>query len=112
MKINNNAYGGFIITKNVNNGRPVRYSYREKKENPVLNGWVLLSCDDTQEYVNDTANFMIVGATTIHKLAPAMLEIFDAPYGTDLCWIYKRNKHIGFYDLIGDKEVTVDEILG
>ena len=111
MKINNDVYGGFIISNNVNNGRPIRYSYREKKENPVLNGWVLLSCDDTEDYVNDPANFMIVGATTIYKLAPIMLEIFDAAYGTDLCWLYKKNKHSGFYDLVKDKEVTIEEIL-
>lgn len=54
---------------------------------------------------------MIVGASTIYKLAPVMLEIFDAPYGTDLCWLYQDNIHVGFYDLISDRETTIDEIL-
>ena len=40
-----------------------------------------------------------------------MLEIFDAPYGTDLCWMYEENIHTGFYDLKNDKEVTIEEIL-
>lgn len=112
MQINNSAYGGFIISKNVNKGRPIRYSYREKSSIAQLNGWTLYSCDDDDEYVNSTNNFIIVSATTIYKLAPVMLEIFDAPYGTDLCWLYEKNTHIGFYDLINNKETTIEEILG
>ena len=40
-----------------------------------------------------------------------MLEIFDARYGTDLCWLYEKDVHVGFYDLVQDKEVSIDEIL-
>lgn len=39
------------------------------------------------------------------------LKIFDAPYGTDLCWLYEGDTHIGFYDLILKKDTTIDEIL-
>lgn len=105
------AYGGFIISKNVNRGRPVRYSFREESAISELNGWTLYSCDDDESYVNNPRNFVIVGASTIYKLAPVMLEIFDAPYGTDLCWLYQDNIHVGFYDLISDRETTIDEIL-
>ena len=41
-----------------------------------------------------------------------MMEIFDAPYGTDLCWLYEKDVLIGFYDLENDKETTIDEIVG
>lgn len=112
MQINNSAYGGFIISKNVNKGRPIRYSYREKSSIPQLNGWTLYSCDDDDEYVNNSSNFIVVSATTIYKLAPVMLKIYDAPYGTDLCWLYEKNTHVGFYDLINNKETTIEEILG
>lgn len=40
-----------------------------------------------------------------------MLEIFSAPYGTDLCWLYESGVHIGFYDLVKNKEVTIEQIL-
>ena len=40
-----------------------------------------------------------------------MLEIFNAPYGTDLCWLYEEDVHIGFYDLINEKEISIEEIL-
>jgi hypothetical protein len=111
MKINDNAYGGFVISKNVNKGRPIRYSYREESSLPQLNGWTIYSCDDSDEYVSNSKNFVVVGASTVYKLAPVMLEIFNAPYGTDLCWIYEDNTHVGFYDLANDKDTTIEEII-
>ena len=112
MMINDSAYGGFIVSKNVNRGRPIRYSFREKSAYPELNGWTLYSFDDNQKYVEKPKNFIIIGATSMYKLAPVMLEIFDAPYGTDLCWIYEDNTHVGFYDLANDRDTTIEEILG
>lgn len=112
MQINDDTYGGFIISKNVNKGRPIRYSFREESSLPQLNGWTIYSCDDNDKYINNSKNFIVVSATTILKLAPIILEIFDAPYGTDLCWLYEGNTHIGFYDLADDKNTTIEEILG
>ena len=40
-----------------------------------------------------------------------MEEIFDAPYGTDLCWIYEGGIHVGFYDPVSEKEVSIEEIV-
>ena len=40
-----------------------------------------------------------------------MLEIFEALYGTDLCWLYEEGVHVGFYDLIEERETTIEEIL-
>lgn len=74
MKINDNAYGGFVISKNVNKGRPIRYSYREESSLPQLNGWTIYSCDDSDEYVSNSKNFVVVGASTVYKLAPVMLK--------------------------------------
>jgi len=111
MKIDVSDYGGFMVSKNVNCGRPIRYSYREKSSISELNGWTIYSCDDDQEYVENPNNFVILGANSIYKIAPVMLEIFDAPYGTDLCWIYEENTHVGFYDLANNQDTTIDEIL-
>ena len=111
MEIDDNAYGGFMVSKNVALGRPIRYTYREKSSIPQLNGWTIYSCDDDQEYVEESNNFVILGATSIYKIAPLMMIIFDAPYGTDLCWIYEENVHVGFYDLVKNQDTTIDEIL-
>ena len=127
MKINNTAFGGFVVSENIIKGYPVRYSFREKSEikegYPVrysfrekseikeLNGWTLYSSEDDDEFVSDSRNFKIMNAESICKFAPVMLEIFDAPYGTDLCWLYEEGVHTGFYDLKDDRETTIEEIL-
>lgn len=111
MQINDNKFGGFVVSKNVYLGRPIRYSYREQSSIPELNGWTIYSCDDDQEYVENPDNFMILGASSIYRIAPVMLEIFNAPYGTDLCWLYEKDVHIGFYDLVNEKEISIEEIL-
>lgn len=111
MKMDNSAYGGFVVSKNIISGKPVKYSFREKSSIQQLNGWNFYSVDDNEEYVNDSNNFVILNAESICKIAPVILEIFDAPYGTDLCWLYEDNVHIGFYDLIADRETTISEII-
>lgn len=110
--VNNSAYGGFLISKNILAGVPIRYTYREESSIQQLNGWNLLSEKDDDEYLADPKNFSIVNAESMYKIAPQMIEIYEAPYGTDLCWIYENGVHTGFYDLKQNKEVTIDEILG
>jgi hypothetical protein len=111
MKINNTAFGGFVVSENIIKGYPVRYSFREKSEIKELNGWTLYSSEDDDEFVSDSRNFKILNAESVYKFAPVMLEIFDAPYGTDLCWLYEAGVHTGFYDLKDDRETTIEEIL-
>ncbi|MFJ3388378.1 DUF2185 domain-containing protein [Lysinibacillus sp. NPDC086135] len=109
--VNNIAYGGFIVSKNVLTGIPIRYSYREESQIRQLNGWNILSAEDDDDYVNNSENFVIVNADTISEIAPQMIEIFDAPYGTDLFWIYEEDVNVGFYDLTDEREVSIEEIL-
>jgi len=109
--INNDMYGGLIISKNVLNGVPIRYTYREKSTIAQLNGWNSLSAKDDDEYLADPNNFVVVSAQTIFSIAPQMLEIFEAPYGTDLFWIYEKGVHIGFYDLKTEREVDIEDIV-
>ena len=108
-------YGGFVLSKNIKKGIPVRYSYKEENNIPELNGWTIYSFNDDDEYVSNPDNFEIVGVETIAKYCPMMLIIFDAPFGTDLCWQYTKKitgmEFAGFYDLKNDKDVTIEEIL-
>lgn len=111
------VYGGFVFSKNLLLGKPVRFTFRERSDIPKLNGWTIYSCDDDDDYIANTDNFQIVGSDTIKKYCPMLLKIFNAPYGTDLCWLYKESKlgfvkFIGFYDLKRDCETTIKEILG
>lgn len=111
MKIRNEDFGGFIVSKHIMEGSRIRYSYREKSSIRELNGWTLYSMKDNDTYVNDSRNFVILNAESIQKIAPVLLEIFNAPYGTDLCWLYEDDVHIGFYDLKDEQEISIAEIL-
>lgn len=96
--IGNDAYGGFIVSNNVMSGVPIRYSFREKSSIPQLKGRNLLSEKDDDAYVKDPKNFTIINAESLLKIAPQLLEIFDAPYSTDLFWMYDKGVHTGFYE--------------
>lgn len=111
MIINNSEYGGFIVSKNIIEGQLIKYSFREKSSIQQLNGWNFFSVKDDDEYINNADNFVILSAESIYKIAPVILEIFDAPYGTDLCWLYEKDVHIGFYDLVADKETSIEKII-
>ena len=110
--LNNSQYGGFFVSKNVLNGVPIGYTFREESDLSPLNGWTIFSSQDDDDYVNDPRNFEIVSGQTMFSIAPVMEEIFETPYGTDLVWIYEEGVHIGFHDLTAGKEVTIEEILG
>ena len=109
--INNDEYGGFIVSRNILLGKQIRYSFREKSKIKQLNGWNFYSFDDDNEYISNSKNFVILNAKSMLKIAPIIFEIFDAPYGTDLCWIYEQDVHIGFYDLVENKEASIKEII-
>ncbi len=105
------AYGGFLVSKNVVNGEKIKYMFREESSIPEFNGWNFYSELDDQEYIENPDNFVVLGAKSMHDIYPMILGLFDAPYGTDLCWLYDDNVHIGFYDLKNEREITVEEIL-
>lgn len=96
--INNSDFGGFIVSKNILEGKPIRYTFRDQSIIPPLNGWNLLSIEDDEEYLSDAANFKILGADSIYEIAPVMLEIFEAPYGTDSCWLLRFSRRERNYD--------------
>ena len=111
QKLNpNTAYGGFIVSKRVSEGVPVGWAFREESSLSELNGWTIYSVNDDEEYISNPSTFSILSASSILTLCPVLLEIFDAPYGTDLGWVYKDLVHIGFWDMTRDCEITIPEI--
>lgn len=104
-------YGGFIVSKNVNAGKKITYSFREKSSIPNLNGWTLLADEDGDDCFDDPHNFTVVGMQTILRLAPVMMALFDAPYGTELAWTYQNNEHTGFYDVVHQCSTDMEHIL-
>lgn len=97
--IDNNYYGGFIISKNITkNGFKARWVFRKESSIRECNGWNIYSESDTDEYVRNPDNFEIVSAETILKFVPELLKIYNAPYGTDLTMIYNNGVFVGFFD--------------
>ena len=47
----------------------------------------------------------------MYDINPIILELFHAPYGTDLCWLYDNDIHTGFYDLKLEKEFSIVEMI-
>ena len=56
LEINNNDFGGFVVSNNILDGKAIRYSYREKSAIPQLNGWTLLSIEDDEAYLANSKN--------------------------------------------------------
>ena len=112
QKIDNNYYGGFIISKNITkNGVKAKWVFREQSSINNCNGWNIYSENDNQEYVSNPDNFEIVSAETISKFVPILLKIFDAPYGTDLTLIYEKDVVFTLIDTNSGNELTIEQIL-
>ena len=106
------AYGGFVVSNNVLAGVPARFAVREPSDVPVLNGWTVYSDLDDDAYVSDPGNFSVVAASSVARLAPALLDAFDAPYGTDIALLYDgEGRFAGYWDNEGEREVTLAQVL-
>lgn len=79
------AAGACLATKNVLDGSGrVRWMVRRPSQNPVDNGWQIMSHIDTSEYLNDTSNWQIVDYNELCAIEPALIGIWDMPVGADL----------------------------
>ncbi len=77
--------GGCIITRSIYNGESkLRWIFREESKNENDNGWRVIGDKDTQEYLNNPNNSMIVDFNTLANIEPAVLSIYNMPVGTDL----------------------------
>lgn len=77
--------GGCIITKSLYSGdSTLKWIFREEGVNPADNGWRAIGDSDTETYINDPNNTMVVDFNTLANIEPAVLAIYDMPVGTDL----------------------------
>ena len=77
--------GGVIITKSIYQGTSkLKWFFREESVNPSDNGWRAIGDNDTQEYLNNPENSMVVDFNTLANIEPAVLSVYDMPVGTDI----------------------------
>lgn len=77
--------GGVIISKSIYQGSSkLKWLFREESVNPSDNGWRAIGDKDTQEYLDNPENSMVVDFNTLANIEPAVLSVYDMPVGTDL----------------------------
>ncbi len=77
--------GGVIITKSIYQGTSkLKWFFKEKSVNSSDNGWRAIGDNDTQEYLDNPENSMVVDFNTLANIEPAVLLVYDMPVGTDL----------------------------
>ena len=77
--------GGVMITKSIYQGTSkLKWFFREESVNQSDNGWRAIGDSDTQEYLDNTENSMVVDFNTLANIEPAVLSVYDMPAGTDL----------------------------
>lgn len=77
--------GGCIVTKSLYEGTSkLKWIFRESSVNPADNGWRAIGDTDTEEYINEPRNNLVVDFDRLVEIEPAVLAIYDMPVGTDL----------------------------
>ncbi len=78
------GYGGCFASDMITvQGHKVGFMYREDPEDARLSGWVFLSGEETQEYIDDPDYFEIYNVNTIANYDPDIIQLLDAPYGSE-----------------------------
>lgn len=116
MQIDNSDYGGFIVSKDIiDDNAPIYNIYRIEPKQPGLNGWAILSKNSYDNFNNDDLHLeAIYSAQSLFPVQPIMIDLFDAPFGTDVLFLYTEdepNVPAGFWDLNKDCEISFDQIL-
>lgn len=77
------SFGYVLATRYlVDNGRKVRFMYRERPDSKDDSGWRFFSGDEDQAYVDDPANIAIYDIETILGLDRDVEPYLSAPEGS------------------------------
>ncbi len=75
--------GGTIVTKSILNGTS-KLKWLFRQEAGQGNGWVAFGDRDSQAYVDDPNNMVIVAFNTLANIEPTVANVFYMPVGSDL----------------------------
>lgn len=98
--------GGSVVSNNIlqNKGK-LKWCIKEQPLNALDNGWRFLSDIDTDEYLADASNMSVCDWGTIVEIEPAIINIFNMPFGTDITLLREDNKKSFVYTESGEKVV-------
>ncbi|MEQ1702910.1 MAG: DUF2185 domain-containing protein [Ilumatobacteraceae bacterium] len=66
------SHSAFVSARVARDGEPVRYMYREHAERTGDSGWCLLAVDESDDYLDDVANVVILPLREIVGREPAL----------------------------------------
>ena len=95
--------GGSIVSKSILNGASkLKWLFREDSEHG--NGWIAFGDTDTQEYVDNAENMVVVDFNVLANIEPTVLNVYYMPVGSDLEFRFdKTGKY--FVDTRTGKEI-------
>lgn len=63
-------------------GKQVGYMYRQEPSSSADSGWVFLSGEESQDYLDDPSNLAFYDVNTIANYDPSIIPLLTAPIGT------------------------------
>ncbi|WP_312335311.1 immunity protein Imm33 domain-containing protein [Anaerospora hongkongensis] len=95
--------GGSIVSRNILESKGnLKWCIKERPVNELDNGWRFLSDIDSDEFLADSSNMLICDWGTIIEIEPAVLYIFNMPYGTDITLVNESGKKYFIYTESGE----------
>ncbi|ANZ43120.1 hypothetical protein BBK82_29350 [Lentzea guizhouensis] len=76
------AKAAIVSARVARDGVPAGWLYREDPDHDGDSGWRVFAGDESQEYVDDSANAAVVPLRDLIKAEPALEELFEAPSGS------------------------------
>lgn len=72
----------FVTKRIMEEKLPVGYLFREPADRPTDSGWRLMAGDETQDYMDDADNLMLVPLRDLVPLDKGLKKLFKSPVGT------------------------------
>ena len=63
-------------------GKRVGFMYRQKPSDISDSGWVFLSGEESQDYLDDVSNLAFYEVNTIANYDPSIIPLLTAPFGS------------------------------
>ena len=79
----------------VEQGRKVKFMYRESSNSPDDTGWHFFSGEESQEYVDDPKNTGIYAVSTIADIDPSIVPLLETPAP---CAFEREDEHSPFVE--------------
>lgn len=100
--------GASLVSLNVLDEKGhVKWLVREEPVNVADNGWRVLSEIDTDEFLADPANMVIVDFNVIVEMEPAIQGVYGLPIGSDIQLVIGSDGSRRWFDNLTGQEIPV-----